>query len=269
MYYLRSTLAVAQQTFLLLLRNRLLWLLLPAELACLAIGVVAGTFAPPREDGRALYVQLGYWLFCFVLAPWVSMFFAIQVVHGDIEDRTFQYLFLRPVRRSALLLGKWLAVAALCGAALALGVALLFVAITLPGSRWIGTPEWQLVPVFAGTTAAAAVAYTAIATWFAARFRRPLVWAAMFLVGLQHAIAFLPAQASLRVITVADPVRRILYRSLDLEPRLARDLWPTERDWRPELVGQPELNLLLIVVISLALGLWVYCRSEYDSRPRE
>ena len=108
-----------------------------------------------------------------------------------------------------------------------------------------------------------------VAAFFAARFQRPLVWGAFFIVGLQMFVANMPAKAGIRVLTITDPVRRFLMDGIEPDQRLARLMWPAEREWHPDLIGQPLLNLGILTAVTLLLALYYYLRSEYDSRPRD
>ena len=101
----------ARQT-LLMLRYRRLLFFVPVVLA-LMFGfafVVAGR-AHDGIDGVHLYCVIAWWGLGTVVVPWMTLYLGVQAVHGELDDRTSQYLFLRPVRRVPLLLGKWLAVA--------------------------------------------------------------------------------------------------------------------------------------------------------------
>lgn len=263
------TTEIARQTTLLLLQNRLLWIVLVVELGVAVLGFCVGIDPPRQMFGRDLYPRLCWWLLGNVLLPWTAMYFGVQAVHGDIEDRTFQYLFLRPVPRSAILLGKSLAVAMVAAALSVSGALLLFLALLLHGNLWPDPVEWYLLQAFVQGFVLAALAYTAVAVFFAARLRRPLVWSACFIVGLQYFIANLPAKAGIRVLTVADPLRRFLFDSIEPDRRLARALWPAERDFQADHIGHPVQNLLCIAAVALVLALLSYTRSEYDSRERE
>ena len=102
-----TILECARQTLRLLMQNRLLLVALLAQGALALLIFVAAGNAPQRITGRFLYSLLSWWLLGNALLPLVTMYFGVQAVHGDIEDRTFQYLFLRPVPRWAILLGKY------------------------------------------------------------------------------------------------------------------------------------------------------------------
>lgn len=270
MGYLGTVLEVARQTAVLQLRSGMFRLLLLA-LALVAVALFVAGFDP---DGTLrsprLYAVFCWWLLAMVLLPWTTMYFGIQAVHGDIEDRTFQYLFVRPVARSAVLLGKWLATAVIAAGAGVAGAALLYATARLHPHLWehAGDATVTYPLVFAATSALLGVAYAALAAWFGAMWKRPMVWAAGYVVA-QMLLANMPAQIGLRALTIADPARRFALGAIDAEPRLARMLWVGERNWAEDLIGRPLQDLAVLVGTALALALASYTRSEYDSRERE
>ena len=260
---------VARQTMRLQLQNRLFWLM---GLALLGIaGIALAVALNPDDDisGRQIYCLLCWWFVATFLLPWTTLYFAVQAVHGDIEDRTFQYLFVRPVPRSAILLGKWLAVALLSAACHVAGVALVYAAARVNEDFWLDGAEPHLLVVFAAAMVLLAVAYAAVSVFFAAMFKRPLVLGTLFIVGGQLFLSQFPARAGIRLVTIADPVRRFVLDGINPDRKLAQILWPAERDWNDEMIGQPLLNLGIIVAVALGLALVSYQRSEYDSRTRE
>ena len=267
----RATLEIARQTLRLLLQNRLLWLF---GLGLLALPVIGYALVPVIEErhevqGRENYAVTTWQLVAFLLMPWTTLYFGVQAVHGDIEDRTFQYLFLRPVPRASILLGKWLAVAGMCALLCTLAAGMWFVGFALRSSLWPEGLELDLLVAFVAAIAMGTIAYAAVAVFFAARFRRPLVWGAMFIVGLQMILGGLPSRAGIRYLTITDPLRRFLLEWLEPDRRLAQQLWRLERDFDPRMIGQPVLNLAIITAVALSLALFVYARAEYDSRERE
>jgi ABC-type transport system involved in multi-copper enzyme maturation permease subunit len=203
------------------------------------------------------------------VTPWTTLHLGIQSVHGGLEDRTFQYLFLRPVGRAPLLLGKWLASCAVAGVIGLCGAAALFGGLAARPQVWLDGLDWQALTTFCRAFLLAAVAYGAVAVLFGAWFRRPLVWAVLFVVGLQTLTANLPVSAGLRRLTIVDPLRRFVLDGIEPDRELAEVLWPAEPDFRLESIGEPVRDLAVLVAACLALALWSYCRTEYDSRPRE
>src|SRR5262245_39594382 len=142
---LRTVWEVTRQTLRLQLQNRLLVLLVLAQVGVAALAFLLGFERDGGPTGRELFCALAWWLVACTLGPWSTMYFAVQAVHGDIEDRTFVYLFVRPVSRPAVLVGKWLAVSLLVAIVNAGGIALLYGATTLHADLWRDGSEPRLL----------------------------------------------------------------------------------------------------------------------------
>jgi hypothetical protein len=263
-----TVLESARQTLVRMRGSRSRWFVFAVAAVLFAAAWVLGLRATARVDGQHLFCVLAWWVLGTVLMPWGTLYLGVQAIHGSLEDRTFQYLFLRPVGRVPLLLGNFVAVAVAGGVVAVVGTLALFAGIALHPERWSGGVDAGAAWACARTFAAGAVAYAAAAALFSAAFRRPLVWAAFFVVGLQQLTANLPVSAGLRRLTITDPMRRALLDAIEPDPRLAEALWPSE-DFRLELVGAPMRDLLVLTAVTLALAAWAYRRSEYDSRLRE
>lgn len=261
----------ARQTAL-RLRHHRVWTLVVIGAALLyGIAWLVGYQVAKRTEGDGVnaYCNLAWWLQTTVVTPWLTLYLGVQALHGGLEDRTFQYLFLRPVSRVALLLGNWLAVGAVSGAVGVAGSYVLFAGMADNRDLWPDGAEWRYAGCFASACAIAAFAYAAAAMAFSAYFRRPLVWAAFFVVGLQQIVANLPVSAGLRSATITDPLRRFVLDRVEPSQRLARELWPAEIKFEPDLIGAPLLDLAWFVAVALALGAWCYARTEYDARARD
>lgn len=266
--FLRGAFEAYRQSLVLLVRVRLLWLFVVGE--GIAAVVAFGVAGHPRNplDGYDLYCLLAWWGLIWLAAPWCSMYLAIHVVHGEIEDRTVQYLFLRPVRRAPLLLGKWLAAATVAGLALAAGATMLHFALAAQPEAWAAGVDRAPWHAFVRLSLWSALAYAAVGAAAAAAFGRPLVVAAGYVV-LQMIAAILPVSAGVRAITVSDPLRRLLLVRLEPDAELEHLLWPDDRALRSELVGQPQVALAFWIAVLIAFALLRYARAEYDARERE
>ncbi|MBM3974754.1 MAG: hypothetical protein FJ301_11705 [Planctomycetes bacterium] len=261
----------ARQTALRLRHNRVWTLVLIGAAALYGIAWLVGYQVGRRttDNGVIVYCNLAWWLQATVVTPWLTLYLGVQALHGGLEDRTFQYLFLRPVSRVALLLGNWIAVSLVGAAVGGLGAVVLFVGMADNAELWPDGAEWGYAGAFAGACAIAATAYAAAAMAFSAWFRRPLVWAAFFVVGLQQVVANLPISAGLRSATITDPLRRFVLDAIEPTQRLANSLWPAEATFDLELIGSPLLDLGWFVFVALAIASWVYARTEYDARARD
>ncbi|MGC6489174.1 MAG: ABC transporter permease [Planctomycetota bacterium] len=276
---LRAAVESARQTLLLLRYRRFFWFLpFLFGLMFLFAYLVSGR-AHDSVGGAHLYCVITWWGLGTVVVPWMTLYLGVQAVHGELEDRTSQYLFLRPVRRTPLLLGKWAAVALVaCGVASASAAALFF-GVAAHEDIWLDGVEPGLLGTFCVVLSLGVVAYAGAAAFFAASFRRPLAWAAFFVVGVQMLTANLPVSAGLRRTTITDPMRRVLLDQLEPSRRLARDLWPAQRAEARQVddvaasftfeVGSPLLDLLIFTVVCLGLACWRYSTTEYESRSRD
>jgi hypothetical protein len=263
-----TTLESMRQTLVRLARHRVRWLVLGGVVLLAGGSYLIGANADDNVRGRTLLCVLLWWLLASVLMPWATIYLGVHAAHGDLEDRTSQYLFLRPVARAPLLLGKWLAttiVGALVGA---LGVLAIYGGLVVNDPLWGDGREGHTALVFVLAIMCGAAAYAATAVLFSAVFRRPLLWAALFVVGLQQLAANLPVSTALRQATIADPMRRIVLDGIEADRRLAKDLWPAQ-EFAPELIGAPVQDLAWFTGVCLLLACWSYSRTEYESRHRD
>ena len=262
---------ITRQTLALLVRSRMTWLF--AALALVFAALVA--FLASRADGRRTGIELfaipGYWVVLQFALPFTVLYLAVAAVHGDIEDRTVVYLFARPISRPLLLAGKWLA-ASLVGIALAsLALVALYFGLALPAWPWyLGRgprPEW--LQTYAVGAALAAPAYAAIGACIGAFAKRPLVVAIAYVLGWEVLASNLPPEAGVRVLTVADPLRRFLLVELEPTGTVHRALATSFRDIDPLLLGDPLTALARLLVLPLGLAIFWYARREYDLRGSE
>jgi hypothetical protein len=273
MKQLRLAAEVFRQTLVLQLRSRTLLVLAALAALLLAVFPVVATRANGRILGTDLFGIPSVWVVLQFALPFAVLALAIQAVHGDLEDRTATYLFVRPVTRPAILLGKWAAIVVIgtAGGALALGG--IHAILSWPRWSWrfgVGPDPKHLIG-FVQAAALAVPGYAAVGVLLAARLRRPLIGAMVYLVGWEVVVSNLPPQAGVRSATVADPVRRFLVENLDLPARdgLRNALVMTLHDVDPGRLADPLLALVRFTVLTLGLALVIHARREYDSRTTE
>ena len=68
-------------------------------------------FAPnrPRPAGAMIYGMMIWLLYVRFLVPVLGVFYGTSLIADEVDDKTLTYLFTRPIQRSAVLLGKYLA----------------------------------------------------------------------------------------------------------------------------------------------------------------
>ena len=276
----RTACLSAQQTIVMLRYRRILWVALIALILMGGFAYVLAAFASDKTSGINLYCMLGWWGLGTVVVPWATLYLGVQAVHGELEDRTSQYLFLRPVHRVALLLGKWAAIALVASIIACCSATVVYLGATSRADLWPDGGELRLLVSFCKVLSMGAVSYAAVAVFFGATFRRPLAWAAVFVIGLQMVVANLPVSAGLRQLTITDPMRRMILDLIEPDRRLARILWPFERNEALEVdlepvgafrfeLGSPLCNLLILIAVCLVAASLRYATAEYESKSRD
>ena len=86
----------------------------PVILALVARIIQATGIAPLRVNGvrvdaAGMFGMMIWILFLRFIVPVLGVFYGTSLVADEVEDKTITYLFTRPVRRSAILVGKYIA----------------------------------------------------------------------------------------------------------------------------------------------------------------
>lgn len=145
-----------------------------------------GNLAGPSAFGAM------FWLFYIRFSvPVLAVFYGTALMADEVEDKTLTFLFTRPIRRGAVLLGKYLAYLA-CTVLVVLPSVMLVYFLIVPrlgGSLAATFPA--LVKDLAILALALAV-YGAVFAWVGAQFKRPLVTGLIFLFGWEPAVLVFP-----------------------------------------------------------------------------
>jgi len=190
----------------------------------------------------------------------IALFYGTAVVAEEIDGKTLTYLLVRPVPRSAILLGKGMA-AWLIGALIL--VPLLtstFVLFTLgDGLLYEGNVSSftvnfpTLISDLALTMGTLAV-YTALFTFIGTFFKRPVLWAIAIAFGWESWVAFVPGLT--RKLTVMHYVQSLSGHA-------------SGRNIAVSILGQQTgtvqsiLALVLIFALFTFLSAWVFGWREY------
>jgi ABC-type transport system involved in multi-copper enzyme maturation permease subunit len=188
---------IARMTMTRLRRGRLLWVCL----ALLALPVAGAAVLAAGGNGlRDLYDNL-LEIYFYFLVPFVPALLASPSVAEEVEARTVTFLFARPAPRAALVLGKYLAVVASVGAAVALSLAAAWLISMLPAPSEI--PE--NLAHLARTELAALLgvaAFGALACAASALFsRHPFAAVVIYLVVVEAGLGTAPLMVNLLAIS--------------------------------------------------------------------
>ena len=159
----------------------------------------------PRINGASVAGPAAFGLIIWLLyirfiVPILGVFFGTSLIADEVEDKTITYLFTRPIPRSAVLLGKYLAYV-VCTVLLVLpSVILVFFLIVPMGGGSIAREFPSLVTDLA-MLALGLVAYGAVFALVGTRMKRPLITGLVFAFGWEPAVLLFPGY--LRRLTVA------------------------------------------------------------------
>ena len=153
-----------------------------------------------RMSRPALFGLMIWFLYIRFIVPVLGVFYGTALIADEVDDRTITYLFTRPIRRSAVLFGKYLAYL-VCTILLVLpSVVVVYFLIVPLGGGLIGA-EFPSLLADVGMLAAGLVAYGAVFALVGARVKHPLVIGLVFTFGWEPGVLLLPGY--LRRLTVA------------------------------------------------------------------
>lgn len=150
--------------------------------------------------GPAVFGMMVWLLFIRFIVPVLGVFYGTSLIADEVEDKTITYLFTRPIPRSAVLFGKYLAYLA-CTVLLVLpSVMLVFFLIVPTGGGSIGAAFPSLLADL-GMLAVGLASYGAVFALVGTRLKRPLVVGLVFAFGWEPAVLLFPGY--LKRLTVA------------------------------------------------------------------
>lgn len=161
--------------------------------------------------GSAIFGLMIWLLYVRFIVPVLGVFYGTALIADEVEDRTITYLFTRPIRRAAVVLGKYLAYVA-CTVLLVLPSAVLVFLLIVPmGGGSLGA-EFPGLLKDMGMLALGLAAYGAVFAWVGARLKRPLVAGLVFALGWEPAILLFPGY--LKRLTVAYYLQALVPHSM-------------------------------------------------------
>ncbi len=131
--------------------------------------------------------------------PILGVFYGTSLMADEIEDKTITYLFTRPIRRGAVLFGKYLAYLA-CTIFVVLPSVMLVYLLVVPMRGTLGGSFIDLVKDLV-LLALGLAAYGALFAFVGAKFKRPLMIGLIFIFGWEQAALAFPGY--LKRFTVA------------------------------------------------------------------
>jgi len=143
-----------------------------------------------RINGPTVFGGLIWLLFVRFVVPVLGVYYGTSLIADEVDDKTITYLFTRPVPRSSVLMGKFLAYLA-CVLLLVLPsiVVVYFLIVPLGGS--VGQSFPQLLADL-GMLVAGITAYGALFAFVGASLKRPLIVGLVFAFGWESTVLLIP-----------------------------------------------------------------------------
>jgi ABC-type transport system involved in multi-copper enzyme maturation permease subunit len=197
------------------------------------------------------------WVFYLrFIVPVLGVFYGTSLMADEIEDKTITYLFTRPIRRGAVLLGKYLAYLA-CTIFVVLPSVMLVYLLIVPMRGTLGGSFLDLVKDLVLLALGLAV-YGALFAFVGAKFKRPLMIGLIFIFGWEQATLALPGY--LKRFTIAYYLQGLVPHAMpnDSVISLVQGIFRES----PTLLGSL-IGLAVILVGFLAWGAWTVEQKEY------
>lgn len=209
-----------------------------------------------RMTGPAIFGLMIWVLYLRFIVPVLGVFYGTSLMADEVEDKTITYLFSRPIRRGAVLIGKYLAYLA-CTTFVVLPSVVLVWLLVVPMQGSLGGSFLDLVKDLAMLALGLAV-YGALFAFVGARFKRPLLTGLVFIFGFEQLALAFPGY--LKRFTVAYYLQGLVPHAMPSDGVLS--LIQGIFHESPSLVGAV-VGLAVIWAVFLAWGARVVERREY------
>jgi ABC-type transport system involved in multi-copper enzyme maturation permease subunit len=163
--------------------------------------------------GPAIFGAMIWIMYLRVTVPILAIFYGTSLIADEVEDKTITYLFTRPVRRGAVLLGKYLAYFVVTSFVVLPSVVLVYLLLA-PINGSLGA---SFVPLLTdlGLLAVGLGAYGALFAFIGAQFKRPLLTGLIFVFGWEQAALLFPGY--LKKFTIAYYVQALVPHAMPQE----------------------------------------------------
>jgi ABC-type transport system involved in multi-copper enzyme maturation permease subunit len=209
-----------------------------------------------RMTGPSIFGLMIWVFYLRFTVPVLGVFYGTSLMADEVEDKTITYLFVRPVRRGAVLVGKYLAYLA-CTVFVVLPSVMLVYLLVVPMQGSLGGSFIDLLKDLSLLALGLAV-YGALFAFIGAKFNRPLLIGLIFIFGWEQAALAFPGY--MKKFTVAYYLQGLVPHAMPNDGVVSL-LQGIFRD-SPTLTGSLA-SLALILVLFLGMGAWVVERREY------
>ena len=209
-----------------------------------------------RMTGPAIFGLMIWVFYLRFTVPVLGVFYGTSLMADEVEDKTITYLFTRPIRRGAVLFGKYLAYLG-CTVLVVLPSVVLVYLFIVPMQGSLGASFIDLLKDLALLALGLAV-YGSLFAFIGAKFKRPLLIGLVFIFGWEQAALAFPGY--LKKFTVAYYTQALVPHAMPNDNTLSL-IQGIFRESPP--LGTSLFWLAAIWITFLVGAAWVVERREY------
>lgn len=209
-----------------------------------------------RMTGPAIFGMMIWIIYLRFTVPVLGVFYGTSLIADEVEDKTITYLFTRPIRRGAVLVGKYLAYLA-CTVFVVLPSVMLVYLLIVPLNGSLGGSFLDLLKDLLLIAIGLAV-YGAVFAFVGAKYKRPLLIGLVFIFGWEQVALLFPGY--LKYYTVMYYLQSLVPHAMPNDGALTL-LQGFFRE-NPSLWASL-FWLFVIWAAFLALASWIIERKEY------
>ena len=233
----------------------------PVLVALVARIVQSAGIAPLRVNGVqvdavSMFGAMIWILFLWFIVPVLGVFYGTSLIADEVDDKTITYLFTRPVRRGAVVVGKYMAYL-LCTTLVVLPSVMIVYFLMVPFGQ-IPASFISLV-VDLGVLGLGLAAYGALFALVGTALRRPLLAGLVFVFGWELVTLVLPGY--LKRFTLAYYLQPLVPHAMPTGDTVSLLQGAMFRE--PPSIAVSIGVLVLATVVSLALAVRVAEQREY------
>jgi ABC-type Na+ efflux pump permease subunit len=200
-----------------------------------------------RVGGSGIFGLMMWFLFLRFIVPILGIFYGTSLIADEVEDKTITYLFTRPISRSAVLVGKYLAYLASTILIVLPSVMLVYFLVVPVGGSSIAATFPNLLRdllLLALGLAVYGALFAAVGAWI----KRPVLIGLFFAFGWENFAMALPGY--LKRFTIAFYTQGLVPHTMPQE-----NLLSMLQSFFRESVGPVQAVVTLAAVAAVALGL--------------
>ena len=209
-----------------------------------------------QMTGPAIFGMMIWIFYLRFTVPVLGVFYGTSLIADEVEDKTVTYLFTRPIRRGAVLFGKYLAYLGSTLSVVLPSVMLVYL-LVVPMNGSLGGSFLDLLKDLS-LLAIGLAAYGALFAFIGAKFKRPLLIGLVFIFGWEQIALAFPGY--LKYYTIAYYIQALVPHAMPNDGALSL-IQGLFRD-NPSL-ATALFWLVVIWAAFLAFASWVIERKEY------